>query len=69
MILQVQSCAIYPENAMRTVCRLFFLLHSNMYLEALALVKVKEYYVNMFIEINYTDKNTQSIAYNIYSEK
>lgn len=54
---------------MRTVCRLFFLLHSNMYLEALALVKVKEYYVNMFIEINYTDKNTQSIAYNIYSEK
>lgn len=40
-----------------------------MYLEALALVKVKEYYVNMFIEINYTDKNTQSIAYNIYSEK
>lgn len=41
-----------------------------MYLEALALVKVEEYCVNMFVKINYTDKNTQGIAYNnIYSKK
>lgn len=41
-----------------------------MYLEALALVKVEEYCVNMFIKIIYIAKNKQNIAYNyIYSKK
>lgn len=51
-------------------CRVFFLLHSNMYLEAIVLVKVGDYGSNLFMEITYMDKSILSIAYNyIYSKK
>ena len=52
------------------VCRVFFLLHSNMYLEAIVSVKAEEYCSNLFMEIDHIDKSTLSIAYNyIYSKK
>lgn len=38
-------------------------------LEALALVKVEEYCINMFIKTNYTDKNNQNISYNYIDSK